>query len=157
MVKYVCLEGNEITKRIFPLSQMTCRDRVEKLKKAFEHRRGNGSSQSGESAITSRNGRAVTIPSKKGRRQGGLAKWGLQGRVLLQRSWRQIKRDKATNVARVMSNVSSAIIFGSIYWRLGRKQIAVQNRLGLLQVYCCTPNPACPPNLAANCCTPFLV
>lgn len=33
-----------------------------------------------------------------------------------------------------MSNVSSAIIFGSIYWRMGKKQTAVQNRLGLLQV-----------------------
>lgn len=61
----------------------------------------------------------------------------LQARVLLQRSWRQIKRDKATTVARVMSNVSSAAIFGSIYWRMGRKQVGVQNRMGLLQVHLC--------------------
>ena len=59
---------------------------------------------------------------------------GLQAKLLLKRSWRQIARDKATNVSRAMSNISSAIIFGSIYWRLGRSQISIQDRMGLLQV-----------------------
>ncbi|KAK9792241.1 hypothetical protein WJX73_003742 [Symbiochloris irregularis] len=62
------------------------------------------------------------------------ASLGLQSRLLLRRSWRQIVRDKATNVSRAMSNVSSALIFGSIYWRLGRSQISIQDRMGLLQV-----------------------
>ena len=61
----------------------------------------------------------------------------MQGRVLLQRSWRQVSRDKATTMARIMSNVSSAIIFGSIYWRMGRKQVGIQNRMGLLQARLC--------------------
>ena len=106
--------------------------RVEKLKTALPSK-PNETQPEAKSASVSKNGHAA--PSqKKSSRGRGLAKWGLQGRVLLQRSWRQIKRDKATNVARVMSNVSSAIIFGSIYWRMGKKQIAVQNRMGLLQV-----------------------
>lgn len=110
----------------------SCRKRVEDLKAAFS-KSGEGLSEE-QSASTSINGRSVeTLPQRRSEGRG-LAKWALQGRVLLQRSWRQIKRDKATNIARVMSNVSSAIIFGSIYWRMGKKQIAVQNRLGLLQV-----------------------
>ena len=58
----------------------------------------------------------------------------LQSRLLLKRSWRQIVRDKALNVSRLLSNVSSAFIFGSIYWRLGRSQVSIQDRMGLLQV-----------------------
>lgn len=47
---------------------------------------------------------------------------------------RQISRDKATNVARAMSNLSSAIIFGGIFWRMGRSQTSIQDRMGLMQV-----------------------
>lgn len=32
-------------------------------------------------------------------------------------------RDKAAAVSRAMSNVSSAIIFGAIYFRMSRKQV----------------------------------
>ena len=46
---------------------------------------------------------------------------------------RQVSRDKATNVARAMSNVSSAVIFGGIFWRMGRSQSSIQDRMGLLQ------------------------
>jgi hypothetical protein len=56
-------------------------------------------------------------------------------RLLFGRSWRQVTRDKVTNVARAMTNVSSAIIFGSIFWRLGRGQTSIQDRMGLLQVH----------------------
>ena len=44
-----------------------------------------------------------------------------------------MSRDKATNIGRAMSNVSSAIIFGGIFWRMGRSQSSVQDRMGLLQ------------------------
>ena len=71
------------------------------------------------------------------------ASLGLQSRLLLQRSWRQIARDKATNFSRAMSNISSAIIFGSIYWRLGRSQISIQDRMGLLQVHMLCPLQTC--------------
>lgn len=59
---------------------------------------------------------------------------GRQVALLLQRSWRQVTRDKATAASRASSQVSSAAVFASIYWRLGRNQAAIQNRLGLLQI-----------------------
>ena len=43
-------------------------------------------------------------------------------------------RDKATNFARLGASIGSAVIFGSIFRGLGRSQVAVQNRMGLLQV-----------------------
>jgi hypothetical protein len=33
-----------------------------------------------------------------------------------------------------MSNLSSAIVFAAIYWRMGRAQSSIQDRMGLLQV-----------------------
>ncbi|KAK9828034.1 hypothetical protein WJX81_003580 [Elliptochloris bilobata] len=57
-----------------------------------------------------------------------------QVQLLFSRSWRQISRDRATNIARAASNVSSALIFGGIFWRMGRAQSAIQDRMGLLQV-----------------------
>lgn len=56
--------------------------------------------------------------------------------LLLSRSWKQIRRDKATLVSRASSQMSSAIVFSAIYWRLGLKQSDIQSRLGLLQVSC---------------------
>ena len=52
----------------------------------------------------------------------------------MRRSWRQVTRDKATAMARLMSNLSSAVVFGAIYFRMGRSQSSIQDRLGLLQV-----------------------
>lgn len=51
---------------------------------------------------------------------------------------RQVSRDKATNIGRSMSNISSAVIFGGIFWRMGRSQGSIQDRMGLLQA-CSTP------------------
>ena len=59
---------------------------------------------------------------------------GVLSRLLLSRSWRQATRDKATNFARAGTNISSALIFGSIYFRMRRTQSTVQDRIGLLQV-----------------------
>lgn len=50
---------------------------------------------------------------------------------------RQVSRDKATNIGRAISNVSSAVIFGGIFWRMGASQSSIQDRMGLLQA-CCT-------------------
>lgn len=58
----------------------------------------------------------------------------LRCRLLFARSWRQATRDKATNIARAGTNISSALIFGSIYFRMRRSQSTIQDRLGLLQV-----------------------
>jgi hypothetical protein len=38
--------------------------------------------------------------------------WRRQFTLLLRRSWRQITRDRGAAIARLMSNLSSAIIFG---------------------------------------------
>ena len=54
--------------------------------------------------------------------------------LLGKRAWRQTTRDKATALARAASSLSSAFIFGSIYWRLGKGQASIQDRMGLLQV-----------------------
>lgn len=54
--------------------------------------------------------------------------------LLLRRSWRQITRDRATAISRASSQLSSAIVFSTIYWRMGRGQASIQDRLGLLQV-----------------------
>jgi len=54
--------------------------------------------------------------------------------LLLKRSWRQVTRDKATLASRASSQISSAVVFSGIYWRMGRGQADIQDRLGLLQV-----------------------
>lgn len=46
----------------------------------------------------------------------------------------QVVRDKSGIIARVIANVSSAIVFSCIYWRLGHKQANIQDRMGLMQV-----------------------
>ena len=56
--------------------------------------------------------------------------------LLLNRSWKQISRDKATLISRASSQMSSAIVFSAIYWKLGLKQSDIQSRLGLIQVSC---------------------
>ncbi|KAK1864939.1 hypothetical protein I4F81_007475 [Pyropia yezoensis] len=57
-------------------------------------------------------------------------------RLLFSRAWKQMARDKKTLFARTMSSGMSALLFGSIYWKLGLTQADVGNRLGLLQVAC---------------------
>ncbi|PXF46733.1 ABC transporter G family member 7 [Gracilariopsis chorda] len=61
-------------------------------------------------------------------------------RLLFQRAWKQVTRDKKTNISRFMSSFMSALLFGAIYWRIGNTQTTIQDRLGLLQV--CTINTA---------------
>ena len=54
--------------------------------------------------------------------------------TLFLRSFRQITRDKPLNMARFMSGLFSALLFGSIYTQLGSGAGTVPDRLGLLQV-----------------------
>ncbi len=54
--------------------------------------------------------------------------------TLLQRAWRNVTRDKALNIARFMSSTFSALLFGAIYFKLGKGAGTVPDRLGLLQV-----------------------
>lgn len=78
----------------------------------------------------------VTPTSSPHNRVGPLA----HVRVLFVRAWRQVIRDNKTNISRLVSSLSSALLFGAIYWKIGFSQTTIQDRLGLLQV--CTINGA---------------
>ncbi|XP_008811977.2 ABC transporter G family member 7 [Phoenix dactylifera] len=76
------------------------------------------------------------VPSKFRRKsvvkkRGG---WWRQFRLLLKRAWMQASRDGPTNKVRTRMSIASAIIFGSVFWRMGRTQTSIQDRMGLLQV-----------------------
>lgn len=66
----------------------------------------------------------------KHRKQG----WWGQFRLLLKRAWMQASRDGPTNKVRARMSVASAIIFGSVFWRIGKSQTSILDRMGLLQV-----------------------
>ncbi|KAL8142031.1 hypothetical protein V2J09_015063 [Rumex salicifolius] len=59
--------------------------------------------------------------------------WG-QFLLLLKRAWMQASRDGPTNKVRARMSIASALIFGSVFWRMGRSQTSIQDRMGLLQV-----------------------
>ncbi|XP_052186008.1 ABC transporter G family member 7 isoform X2 [Diospyros lotus] len=60
--------------------------------------------------------------------------WWRQFWLLLRRAWMQASRDGPTNKVRARMSIASAIIFGSVFWRMGRSQTSIQDRMGLLQV-----------------------
>ncbi|XP_034688428.1 ABC transporter G family member 7 isoform X4 [Vitis riparia] len=60
--------------------------------------------------------------------------WWRQFCLLLRRAWMQASRDGPTNKVRSRMSIASAIIFGSVFWRMGRSQTSIQDRMGLLQV-----------------------
>ncbi|KAK6931010.1 ABC transporter-like, ATP-binding domain [Dillenia turbinata] len=65
------------------------------------------------------------------KKQGG---WWRQFWLLLKRAWMQASRDGPTNKVRARMSIASAIIFGSVFWRMGKSQTSIQDRMGLLQV-----------------------
>ncbi|KAK4786144.1 hypothetical protein SAY86_002833 [Trapa natans] len=73
------------------------------------------------------------IPTKRGTiiQEKG---WWKQFCLLLKRAWKQASRDGPTNKVRTRMSVASAIIFGSIFWRMGKSQSSIQDRMGLLQL-----------------------
>lgn len=76
------------------------------------------------------------IPTKFAERSSTKHQAGLwkQFRLLLKRAWMQAFRDGPTNKVRTRMSVASAIIFGSVFWGMGRSQTSIQDRMGLLQV-----------------------
>ncbi|CAN0916152.1 ABC transporter G family member 7 [Linum grandiflorum] len=64
----------------------------------------------------------------------GKGSWWKQFQLLLRRAWMQASRDGPTNKVRSRMSIASAIIFGSVFWRIGRSQTSIQDRMGLLQV-----------------------
>ncbi|KAL8052952.1 hypothetical protein ABFX02_05G039100 [Erythranthe guttata] len=73
------------------------------------------------------NSRNKTVAKSKGG-------WWRQFRLLLKRAWMQASRDGPTNKVRARMSIASAVIFGSVFWRMGRSQTSIQDRMGLLQV-----------------------
>ncbi|XP_010554427.1 PREDICTED: ABC transporter G family member 7-like [Tarenaya hassleriana] len=65
------------------------------------------------------------------KKKGG---WWRQFFLLLRRAWMQASRDGPTNKVRARMSIASALIFGSVFWRIGRSQTSIQDRMGLLQV-----------------------
>ncbi|XXG74246.1 hypothetical protein AAC387_Pa07g3015 [Persea americana] len=65
------------------------------------------------------------------KRKGG---WWRQFWLLLKRAWMQASRDGPTNKVRARMSIASALIFGSVFWRMGKSQTSIQDRMGLLQV-----------------------
>ncbi|EOY00906.1 ABC-2 type transporter family protein isoform 2 [Theobroma cacao] len=65
------------------------------------------------------------------KRKGG---WWRQFWLLLKRAWMQAFRDGPTNKVRARMSIASALIFGSVFWRMARSQTSIQDRMGLLQV-----------------------
>ncbi|XP_009775365.1 ABC transporter G family member 7 isoform X2 [Nicotiana sylvestris] len=73
----------------------------------------------------------VNLTKKSISRKGG---WWRQFWLLLKRAWMQASRDGPTNKVRARMSMASALIFGSVFWRMGRSQTSIQDRMGLLQV-----------------------
>ncbi|KAK9866000.1 hypothetical protein WJX84_002019 [Apatococcus fuscideae] len=119
-------------------SENKTRGRVDKLLDAWAKGGGQHLPETDQSSTDSEQGQsskpsaALQQPSQQQRRRG--CSKARQVRLLLGRSWKQILRDRYTNVSRVLTNVNSAAVFGAIFWQLKRTQTSIQDRMGLLQV-----------------------
>ncbi|KAH7366449.1 hypothetical protein KP509_18G078800 [Ceratopteris richardii] len=113
-----------------PDNEAKTRARLESLVEAFNKKRSTESDKVHESASKSTQG-STRKAVLAGRKRIG---WWKQFRLLLRRAWLQATRDGPTNKVRANMSISSAIIFGSIFWRMGFLQTAIQDRMGLLQV-----------------------
>ncbi|KAK9909937.1 hypothetical protein WJX75_009739 [Coccomyxa subellipsoidea] len=112
-----------------PAAEEDSRKRVEELKAAFRSKASLAPSDS-----VAHSGASAPATSVIASGDTAQCSWPQQAKLLFKRSWWQISRDKATNVARAMSNISSAVIFGGIFFRMGRSQSSIQDRMGLMQV-----------------------
>ena len=76
------------------------------------------------------NGKAAVVGGSGNGGGGGGGGGGFvkQFGLLLQRSWRQVRRDDATNSVRLATSLNSAFVFGSIFWRMGKSQTSIQGR-----------------------------
>jgi hypothetical protein len=85
-----------------------------------------GTSEVGDAGLKNEGQKGVVVAKRAG--------VSAQFLMLLKRSWRQVRRDGATNKIRLSTSMNSALVFGSIFWRMGLTQTSIQDRLGLLQV-----------------------
>ncbi|KAJ8905228.1 hypothetical protein NDN08_001736 [Rhodosorus marinus] len=112
-----------------PVRSAECRDRISSLSNAYREKIA--------PTIT-----IMLDPSDYPSKHVGhpLLSWWDQLSMLFGRSVRQVKRDRKSNMARIIPSITSAIMFGMIYWRMGRDQSGIHNRLGFLMV--CATNTA---------------
>jgi len=110
------------------------KERIKSLIEAFARKMARESTNGAEDEDVGSSGNGQGGGSQGKASQSTNTSWWEQFKLLLHRSWRQATRDKTVNIVRVMINVTSAIIFGSIYWQLGLSQAALQSRLGLFQM-----------------------
>jgi len=117
-----------------PEAEAGSRARVKGITDAWaakvEREREGGGGKGAAEQLSRSSHRSHRRASQGGSRTSFLTQLSLLGR----RAWRQTTRDRATALARAASSLSSALIFGSIYWRLGKGQASIQDRMGLLQV-----------------------
>mmetsp|Transcript_34094 Transcript_34094/g.133442 ORF Transcript_34094/g.133442 Transcript_34094/m.133442 type:complete len:283 (+) Transcript_34094:936-1784(+) len=106
-----------------PARSAECRDRISLISNAYE-----------EKIAPTIN--VALDPSESPSKHVGhpLLTWWDQLSMLFGRSVRQVKRDRKSNMARIIPSITSALMFGMIYWRLGRDQSGIHNRLGFLMV-----------------------
>jgi hypothetical protein len=113
-----------------PEAEAESRERVASLAAAWR-RATSASAQAGAPASTAPALATAATLAPPARPACGLRR---QVALLFGRSLRQVLRDRPTNVGRASSQLSSAIVFASIYWRMKRTQSSIQDRMGLLQV-----------------------
>ena len=109
------------------------RARLHKLADAWLERQRTSQSQSSSSSSGSSEKSAV-VPRRRLSPLRRVRRIVSQFGTLCLRSFRQVTRDKPLNIARFMSGLFSALLFGSIYTQLGSGAGTVPDRLGLLQV-----------------------
>lgn len=93
--------------------------------------------ETSDDAKTEKGGKGVSTSAAKTKKKRPIGRRaGFFGQLLLlaKRSWRQVRRDGRTNKVRLITSLNSAAVFGSIFWKLGLGQTAIQDRCGLLQV-----------------------
>lgn len=112
-----------------PENETSTRKRLDNLVHAFEKQNSLEFNEVGsQKDVPNTTGRkSITTRAKR-------IGWWKQFRLLLKRAWLQTTRDGPTNKVRANMSISSAIIFGSVFWRMGFLQTAIQDRMGLLQV-----------------------
>lgn len=112
-----------------PELEQESRERLDTLVKAAKERAHKLQPANGDAS-----GDAEAVAGLASPNNSPSSSWQRQFKLLLVRSWRQATRDKATNISRAATNLGSAVIFGSIFWRMRLGQTTIQDRMGLLQV-----------------------
>lgn len=103
-------------------TEVVSRSRVRKLTAAWSAKRGPALLDALRKRRPSlKSSTALAVSADKPR-----PRWREQFKLLFTRSWRQITRSRGANIARAMSNVFSAVVFGVLFFQMGNGQTSVQ-------------------------------